>query len=96
MENPTTPEYSWRTEIATWTDEKREAWGWAANDYEDMGKPWMDAEQLAFEEIRNRDLKSEEPSSHVDVAREMATETATKKPAKAKKPKTMTLFGELG
>lgn len=40
----------WRATLAAWPDEWRERWGRRANDYEDAGLPWFEAEALAFED----------------------------------------------
>lgn len=41
----------WRTTLADWPREQRERWGRRANQLEDEGHDWREAERLAFEEI---------------------------------------------
>ena len=47
----------YRQVLATWTDDWRERWGRRANELEDTGLPWRDAEGRAFVEILKQ-LKS--------------------------------------
>ena len=41
----------WREVLAGWPDAWREQWGRRANDLEDAGHAWRDAERIAFEEM---------------------------------------------
>jgi hypothetical protein len=41
----------WRTKVARWPIERRQAWGDLANVLQDAGLGWKDAERKAFEQI---------------------------------------------
>lgn len=55
----------WRQVLAEWPIELRERWGRRANDFEDAGLAWFEAEQLAFEDITHSVQGDKTPSIHV-------------------------------
>jgi len=60
VERPTWPESAepeafsrlfWRPSVSLWPIQRRQRWGDRANELQDSGLPWKDAERVAFEEI---------------------------------------------
>ncbi|MHC5542267.1 hypothetical protein ACYOEI_28930 [Singulisphaera rosea] len=51
----------WRATIAEWPIPLRERWGRRANQLEDEGHDWREAERLAFEEIASTSHEPGEP-----------------------------------
>ena len=47
----------WRKRLADWPDDWRERWGLRANELEDAGLAWRDAEARAFAEVRAERLE---------------------------------------
>lgn len=41
----------WRESLVNWSDDWRERWGRRANELQDQGHDWYDAERLAFAEV---------------------------------------------
>jgi hypothetical protein len=58
---PSTPCYWWRTILATWPIDWREAWGWLAEELESKGTPWPDSEINAFNTVAAMAPRGEEP-----------------------------------
>ena len=55
----------WRDVLATWPDPWRKQWGVRANELEDAGHDWREAERLAFDEVSGRPGAPQQ-SRHVD------------------------------
>lgn len=51
----------WREPLARWPDDWRERWGRRANDLEDAGLHWIEAERQAWNETL--DLKRQGPTA---------------------------------
>jgi len=48
---PTAKPKPWRAALESWSIDRRAAWGELANRLEDQGRPWREAERIAFETI---------------------------------------------
>ena len=49
--NPAVAPLPWRDHVGGWTIERRQAWGDRANDLQDGGLSWREAESQAFDEV---------------------------------------------
>lgn len=63
------PDLRWRPKLAKWPDEWRERWGHRANDLEDSGMSWIEAERQAMNEtmVLKRQAETAPPAAATKI-----------------------------